>query len=70
MDDHLGGQKWCDMNPGRKEKVERSSLNQAYRSIHLDLSYEATTIGKKTSGASFFTQESPQDETERERYDC
>ena len=40
-----------------------ASLNQAYLFVHLDFSYEATTVGNWTSGASFYTQESPKAES-------
>lgn len=43
-----------------RERVEQPLLNQAYPFVHLDFRYEATTIGKWTSEASFYTQESPQ----------
>mgnify|MGYP003703366359 CR=1 FL=1 len=48
---------------------EQPSLNRAYLSVHLEFSYEVTTVGKKTSRASFFTQESLKSETGGGRYD-
>ena len=51
------------------ERDEQSSLNLAYLSIHFEISYAATTVGKKPTEASFFIQDSLKSETGGRRYD-